>query len=318
MNSSPTAHPLPSPKDIIHAPHKSALVAVDLRATGPARAQLKSKPTAISQRLGGPLHTTAVRRTHSAWYTRDGHPLPITAAANGEKRPTTLRDARRLGLFPAVAAILDVIARPVLQTWIVAQGILSSITLPRVDDETPDAFARRVAADMNSHRDQAARLGARIHHAIGQTLAGLPPDPEIAAHLVELKKWFAAVNVKPLAIDIDRVSLEWGFGGRIDLYAEVHGQPALIDVRSQDVKKAQPNFYENWPLHLAAHRQILRETGHRVEACYTVIVDAHAGRPIHVRHWTNDDLDFDTFAATFTLWKYLKSYDPLTAAQEAA
>jgi len=279
---------------------RNAAVAAPVRAWGHSR-----KISAISQ-------------ARSAWYTRDGHPLPTTIAANGEERPTTLRDARRLGLFPAVAAILDVIARPVLQTWIVAQGILSSITLPRGDDETPDAFAHRVAADMNSHRDQAAHLGARIHHAIGQNLAGLPPDSEIAPHLAELKKWFAAVNVNPLAIDDDRVSLEWGFGGRIDLYAEVHGQPALIDFRSQVVKKAKPNFYENWPLQLAAHRQILRESGHRVEACYTVVVDAHAGRPIHVRHWTQEDLDFDTFAATFTLWKYLKSYDPLAAAREAA
>ena len=262
---------------------------------------------------------TLITPIHSAaWYTRSGQPLRILRAANGRTRPTTLRDARRLGLFPAVTSILDVIARPVLQTWLVEQGILSSITLPRADDETPDAFAPRVARDIDVHRAHVACLGARIRHAIGLTFSGQIPDPEMAPYLAELEKWFAAADLGPLAVETDRVSLEWGFGGRIDLYAEINGRPALVDFKLQHVKKARPNFYENWPLQLAAHRQILREAGHPVDACYSIIIDAHAGRPIHVRDWSDDDLDFDTFAATFTLWKYLKSYNPLAVELEAA
>jgi hypothetical protein len=43
------------------------------------------------------------------WYRRDGEPLHSVPSAKGEPRPTTLRDARKLGLLPSVTNVLGVI-----------------------------------------------------------------------------------------------------------------------------------------------------------------------------------------------------------------
>jgi hypothetical protein len=252
---------------------------------------------------------TANKSAH--WYTREGKPMHTVIGANGKERSATLRDARGLGLFPSVTSILDVIAKPGLVAWQVEQGIMASLTLPHAPDEPLDAFAQRVVIDMEAHRDNAAALGTRIHSAIDQVLNGFMPDPEMSPYLAEAGKWFDAVGLSPRLVEADMVSREWGFGGRMDLYAEVNGIPAVIDFKTQDVKKGKPKFYESWPLQLAAYRHMLREAGHPVEKCYSIVVDVNKGQPVHVKEWSADELDFVTFTATFALWKYLKGYQPL-------
>jgi hypothetical protein len=51
------------------------------------------------------------------WYRRDGEPLHSVSSAKGEPRPTTLRDARKLGLLPSVTNVLGVINKPELVEW---------------------------------------------------------------------------------------------------------------------------------------------------------------------------------------------------------
>lgn len=250
-------------------------------------------------------------KTSAHWYSREGHPTHTVIGSNGAERDTSLRDARKLGLFPSVTSILNVIAKPGLDSWIVSQGILAALTLPKNEGEPLDAFARRVVVDMDGQRDKAAVTGRRIHAAIDQLLSGMMPDPEMSPYLVSVGKWFDEIGLKPDLIEADMVSLEWGYGGRIDLYADIAGRPALVDFKSQDIKKDKPNFYESWPLQLAAYRQTLHEAGKPVHACYSVVVDTKKGCPIHVREWTAEELEFDAFAGAFTLWKYLKKYNPL-------
>ena len=56
------------------------------------------------------------------WYRRDGEPLHSVPSAKGEPRPTTLRDARKLGLLPSVTNVLGVIAKPELTAWVQETG----------------------------------------------------------------------------------------------------------------------------------------------------------------------------------------------------
>jgi len=261
-----------------------------------------------------PMNALVTPTRPGRWYTPEGTPCLTVPAARGGERDPTLRDARKRGLFPSVTGILDLISRPGLNAWIISQGILSSLTLPRLSGETEDAFAARIVKDMDAQRDNAALLGRRIHHALNQVLTNFLPEPEITPYLAGAAQWFDAVGLQPLLVEADLVSPDWGFGGRIDLYAKIEGRPALVDFKSQQVKKGKPNFYENWPLQLAAYRQLVRESGRTVDACYTVVIDSHPGQPVHVREWAAEELDFEAFAATFALWKYLKGYDPLAPA----
>ena len=94
------------------------------------------------------------RESASHWYYPDGTPLHEVPRADGKgTRPTSLRDARKLGLFPSVTNVLSILAKPGLEAWKQEQAILAALTLPRTENEPLDEFARRVVADVGSQVD---------------------------------------------------------------------------------------------------------------------------------------------------------------------
>lgn len=77
------------------------------------------------------------RESASHWYFPDGSPLHEVERADGKgTRPTNLRDARKLGLYPSVTNILSVLAKPGLNAWKQEQAILAALTLPRRSGES--------------------------------------------------------------------------------------------------------------------------------------------------------------------------------------
>ena len=46
------------------------------------------------------------------WYQADGTPAYEIVGANGKMRPTTLRDARKLNLYPSVTTIIRLMDAP--------------------------------------------------------------------------------------------------------------------------------------------------------------------------------------------------------------
>ena len=135
------------------------------------------------------------RESSSHWYFPDGTPLHQVPRADGKgDRPTSLRDARKLGLFPSVTNVLSILAKPGLEAWKIEQGILAALTLPRNEDEPLDDFAKRVVADMSSEVGRAADLGSAVHAAIEGYAQGrwLPEDQEVARLFQPAREWFDA------------------------------------------------------------------------------------------------------------------------------
>ena len=60
----------------------------------------------------------------------------------GQMRPTTVRDAKQLGLFPSVTSIIKILSRPQLESWKQEQAVLAALTLPRKDGEPETEFAK--------------------------------------------------------------------------------------------------------------------------------------------------------------------------------
>ena len=76
-------------------------------------------------------------------------------------RPTTLRDARKLGLLPSVTNVLGVINKPELVEWKMTQAVLAALTLPRLEGEGEDAFAKRVVEQGKDVVEDAREGGER-------------------------------------------------------------------------------------------------------------------------------------------------------------
>jgi hypothetical protein len=258
------------------------------------------------------------------WYQRDGVPLHSVASAKGEPRPTTLRDARKLGLLPSVTNILGVIAKPELTAWLQEQAVMAALTLPRIAGESEDAFAKRVVADSQTTRDGAADFGTGFHHGAERVAKTLEVDAKhpAAEWLRHYRDWY---QVNALALHwTERVLVhpEGCYAGTADLLIDhaVHG-PTLVDLKTMKMKSGSPcgrppvmTPYKTWCYQLAAYRYAL---GQPVKCMNLVVNSVEPSVPIeHV--WSDEEMEsgWRAFMAAHQLWVIEKGYDP--AAKEKA
>ena len=96
----------------------------------------------------------------------------VPRAKGDGMRPTTIADARKLGLVPSVTAIIGIAAKPGLQKWKLQQMLHAALTLPRLPDESTDAFAERVILDSEEQSKKAMERGTELHAAIEEWING--------------------------------------------------------------------------------------------------------------------------------------------------
>ena len=246
------------------------------------------------------------------WYQRDGVACHTVPSLKGEPRPTTLRDARKLGLMPSVTNILGVIAKPELTAWLQEQAVMAALTLPRMAGETEDAFAKRVVADSQTTRDGAADFGTGFHHGAERVAQTLEVDPKhpAAEWLRHYRVWYQGNAIALRWTEKVLIHPEGCYAGTADLLIDhaVHG-PTLVDLKTMKIKPgAKMAPYKTWCYQLAAYRYAL---GQPVKCMNLVVNSVEPSVPIeHV--WSDAEMEsgWQAFMAAHRLWVIEKSYDP--------
>ncbi|HOX59364.1 MAG TPA: hypothetical protein PLC99_20970 [Verrucomicrobiota bacterium] len=243
------------------------------------------------------------------WHTEDGVPMPSVLSATGGARPTTLSDARELGLLPSVSNILEVVHLPEQEVWKQGQAVLLGLTLPRREGESVDAYLERV---MEARSQAAVGFGTKLHgwaERLARWVEVDPADPR-APWMRLLRAWFLANCVRVVWAERPLVNRELGYAGVGDLLIEhrAHGI-TLVDLKLQNVKEGEgPSTYRSWGYEMAAYRAAL---GEKV-VCVTLIMnsrEAHA--PIEGR-WSEEQMEMNWrgFRAARELWVVANNYDP--------
>lgn len=274
------------------------------------------------------------REGPSHWYLRNGDPFHETERADGKgMRPVTLRDARKTNALPSVTNLLSVVAKPGLDAWRIEQGIMSALTLPRLDGEPLDDFAHRVVQDMGEQVRSAADLGSAIHAAIEVYLqTGEPPEnPDVLRLFEPVKHWIDDHIERIGLVETVAVHPQLGYAGRIDLVAKLRhaGSWAVIDFKSQRMKSDKKGhftatFYETWPLQLIAYFKALEAAGEcsrRLEDIASVVINSVEPSPVQVKVWPREEhaACWQAFNCARELWCFTKNYRPAPiAAQPAA
>jgi hypothetical protein len=283
------------------------------------------------------------------WYRRDGEPLHSVPSApstlNSQLstlRPTTLRDARRLGLLPSVTNVLGVINKPELVEWKMTQAVLAALTLPRRDGEDLGVFAKRVVEDARSQVKGAAEFGSAFHAGAEHVAKTLEVDPTgpYAAWLNRHRDWFQANCVRVVWTERVLVNTELGYAGTADLLVEhqQHGL-TLVDYKTQGLSSRpprpdgrttdgwRPRVYGSWCQQLAAYRRAIQPspsgyggTGRQPVACMSVIVNSTEATALVERVWTEAELraGWESFEAALVIWRNEKSYDPRRASNQSS
>jgi len=220
------------------------------------------------------------------WYDRQGNPAYSVMAKNGQPRPTTLRDARKLDLVPSVTTILNVAARPALEAWKQNQMMLACLTLPRVEGETEERFIERIVKDSKEQGKKAAERGTTIHGALESFYEGI--------YLADFMNYQTGVDG---AVQGAFGTPEWsteksfchelGFGGKVDLHSK-SGNGIVIDFKTKEF--SDPNTvdaYDEQLMQLCAYRVGLGIPNAR---CANVFVSVTDPGLVKVIEWSEEEM----------------------------
>ena len=258
---------------------------------------------------GGENITTGLASESNHWYDAAGNAAYEIPTKSGNLRPVTLRDARKLNLYPSVTGVIKMLPAPGLERWKRNQAILSALTLPMIDGESLDDYAKRIEQDAAEQARKAAERGTAIHQSLEYALQGRahPIDHQpyvdaVFSLLKPLKKgeWFAE---KSFSTSV------WGYGGKVDLSCE----GCVIDFKCKEFdtdKSGKDLAYPEHCYQLAACREGL----HLYDVpCFNIFISVTNPGLAVIHEWSQSDLEhgFEIFKSLLNTWKLVKKYDPL-------
>jgi hypothetical protein len=242
------------------------------------------------------------------YYWPDGRPAYTIVGANGKERNTTLRDARKLNLYPSVTTITGMAAAPGLERWKQEQVLLAALTLEKLSGESEADWVKRVWEDSKQQAKQAAERGTEIHGAIERSLQNrsVPPDlqPYVDAARDQLDRCFGPQDwaaEKSFAHPL-------GYGGKVDL----HSPRVLVDFKTKDGPLTDLRLYDNHFMQLGAYAH-----GLNIESAICAIVFVRRDEPEAVTKMPGDtDMlrGWTMFQALLQYWQAKTGHRPYAEA----
>jgi hypothetical protein len=201
--------------------------------------------------------------------------------------------------LPSVTEILKVLAKPGLDKWKETQLLQAALTLPAIEGESLDEYAKRVMEDSKKHAQNARELGTKIHGAIERSFAG--KQHEYADNVS------SAVSVLPKNQDWNAersFAHSSGYGGKCDL----HSSEWAIDFKTTEKNLDELKTWDEHHMQLSAYRNGLAIPHAKCGIVYVSVVEAKS-RLIEI---TEEELlrGFDMFMAALSFWKAAKKYYP--------
>jgi len=248
------------------------------------------------------------------WYRSDGTPVHTLPSPNGQgRRPTTIDDARRMRLFPSVTSILNILAKPGLESWKLTQVALASLRTPKQLGESENYWCRRVRNAAFDQVEKAADLGSAIHAALEQGMNGEPYNPELSVYVEPVIRWKESTGIEIVEREIRIVNLNHGFAGTADvLFRYGTNGIGILDYKTRKTKPGvEVSAYDAQAMQLASYAATYwaEENIHRVVGANVFISSTEPGRMEVVKH-ANLIRHWEAFKRLAGVWRHLNDYDP--------
>ncbi|MBQ9343787.1 MAG: PD-(D/E)XK nuclease family protein [Kiritimatiellae bacterium] len=275
--------------------------------------------------------------TGGHWYTREGAPAYAVAKKDGSgERPTTLRDAKKLGLLPSVTTVLGILDKPQLTTWKVKTAIRAALDVARADGEELEAWVDRVVERAGEPVAEAADLGAKIHDAIEVACRGEAWDSvALGAYVAPVLGWILGKlgqGGRIVAQESVIANAAYGFAGRVDCVIEMpDGTVWIVDWKSRKTRAGETDAQAFAPY--ATHR--LQAAAYGAEwalsqgpgkpgrgwakvRCANVFTSSTEPGRFGVVVHDDPEAAWEAFKATLEVWRWTKGYDPRQAPAKEA
>ena len=252
------------------------------------------------------------------WYTRKGkakHTMPL--AKGDGVRNTTLRDAKKHGLFPSVTTLLGLFAKPGLQRWKEDQVLRIAFSNPPKLDESFENYANRCLLMQEKPVSDAADFGTKIHDAIESYWKGEHIPDELLGYIQPALDWKQKNQLTFIEFEKMLVNTDHGFAGCTDIVGKgSDGQMFIVDWKTRKTKKGQKVTAYDFQIHqIAAYAATYwgeeNVLNHRVHGANAFISSTEEGR-FEVIRYSPEDLAkaWIDFTALCQLWRSLKNFDP--------
>jgi hypothetical protein len=243
-----------------------------------------------------------------AYHPLTGNPVYQVPYADPSKglRDTTLRDVKKLGLYPSVTEIIDILDKPGLNVWLQDRVLESALTLPREPDEPDESFIKRIKEDAKEISRIAADKGVAIHKAIEhEFVGGKHIDPKyqrlafsVANEIVEVFQCIFEAE-KSFASNM-------GYGGTIDLFNE----NVIADIKTKEILDTSKKLA--WDEHIMQ----LTAYAHGIGCPDAILVNIFVGwnGDVFFHYWDDPkerERGWQMFCKTWELWQIQKRYSPI-------
>lgn len=260
----------------------------------------------------------------SHWYRADGTPCHRLPRAGGDGlRPTTLRDARRLALYPSVTSILGIFAKPQLDKWKMKQVALASMRLHRTEGESDDYLADRIIEEAFAQVEQAADLGSRIHDALEKHFEGVPVPDDLTIYTQPVFDWRQSKSIEFVQRELCLINHQQGFAGTMDVACRYGAKGiGVIDFKTRKTKPGvKVTAYDGQAMQIAAYGATYwgEDQLPRLFGANVFISTTEPGR-IEVVSYTPRELtaEWEVFKQACAIWRHQKGYDPRQTAKEVS
>jgi hypothetical protein len=215
-----------------------------------------------------------------------------------------------MGLYPSVTSILGIMDKPQLTNWKIEQAIMSSLTLPKEENETLEDYARRIVKDSRESTKKAAEHGSRMHECMENILLGraVSTDETLAPYIKTFTEW-AEKNVEK-TYWCEKALVGAGYAGRCDAYVKLKGVgDAIIDLKNRKVNPRYEPFFETDIAQLWAYRSASENPKC---ACVSVALASNDPEKLVTKTWEDDELYQAgiAFCAMQKVWAWVKNYTP--------
>jgi len=237
------------------------------------------------------------------WYLPDGTPAYTVEGKNGKTRPTTLRDARVLGLLPSVTSIIKVAAAPGLERWKLQNAVLAALTHPELTGT--DADVDLILQDAAEQSYRAMEKGTQIHGWIERGFLGKDVPEEAQDYIVQVAKCLEQACGRQ-TWSVEKSFASDCYGGKVDLHSPEGGW--VVDFKTTDKPLADLKTWDSHWMQLAAYREGLVLPEARCGILY-INTRGEGARFVEV---PEEDLErgWTMFDALCTYWQAIKGYQP--------
>ena len=252
------------------------------------------------------------------WYTLGGKAAHTQPKAKGDgERSTTLRDARKLNLFPSVTTILAIFAKLGLELWKMRMIAKVAFDLPKIDGETSDEFAVRCMVKQQAPVEDAADFGSKVHDAIEKYFEGEPIPDELYEYVKPAFDWKQDQGLRFIEREKILVNAEHGFAGMVDIVCVgPKGEKGVIDWKTRRTTKDRKVTSYDFQIHqiaayAATHWGAEAVEKEEVQGANCYISSTEPGR-FEVCGYSPPEIAaaWETFKDACSIWRSLKNYDP--------